>query len=81
MALVGMAIALCLPRGGLWLVFGASFVIFGAYYMLMIAGEDLADRLVISPFVGMWWANALLLMVSRRRAPLEPGGGEAVVVR
>jgi lipopolysaccharide export system permease protein len=62
-------------------------VIFGAYYMLMIAGEDLADRLVISPFVGMWWANALLLatalllVVSRRRAPLTPAGSEAVVVR
>lgn len=87
MALVGVAIALRVPRGGLWLVFGSSFAVFGAYYMLMIAGEDLADRLVISPFVGMWWANALLLatalllVVSRRRAPLTPAGSEAVVVR
>jgi hypothetical protein len=76
-----------LPRGGVWLVFGASFVVFAAYYMLMIAGEDLADRLVISPFVGMWWANALLLaaalllIVSRRRAGVAPSGGEAVAVR
>jgi hypothetical protein len=87
MALVGVAIALRVPRGGLWLVFGASLAVFTAYYMLMIAGEDLADRLVISPFVAMWWANALLLaaalllVVSRRRAQLAPGGGEAVVVR
>jgi lipopolysaccharide export LptBFGC system permease protein LptF len=87
MALVGVAIAIRVPHGGLWLVFGSSFVIFGAYYMLMIAGEDLADRLVISPFVGMWWANALLLaaalllIVSRRRAGVAPSGGEAVAVR
>lgn len=87
MALVGVAIALRVPRGGTVLVIGASFVVFGAYYMLMIAGESLADRLVISPFVGMWWANALLLatalllMVSRRRAPLAPVGGEAVAIR
>ncbi len=87
MALVGVAIALRVPRGGMWLVLSASFVVFGTYYMLMIAGESLADRLVISPFVGMWWANALLLatalllVVSRRRAPLAPGGSEAVAVR
>lgn len=87
MALVGVVITLRIPRGGLWLVFGASFVVFGAYYMLMIAGEDLADRLVISPFVAMWWANglllvtALLLIVSWRRAPLPPAGSEAVAIR
>lgn len=86
MALVGVAIALRIPRGGMWLVFGASLAVFGAYYMLMIAGEDLADRLVISPFVGMWWANALLLaaalllIVSRRRAPLAQSGSEAMVI-
>ncbi len=87
MALVGVTIALRVPRGGLWLVFGVSLPVFAAYYMLMVAGESLADQLVISPFVGMWWANALLLAVallltvSRRRAPLAPGGGEAVAAR
>jgi lipopolysaccharide export LptBFGC system permease protein LptF len=86
MALVGVAIALRVPRGGVWLVFGASLAVFTAYYMLMVAGEDLADRLVISPFVGMWWANALLLaaalllIVSRRRTPLAQSGSEAVVI-
>jgi lipopolysaccharide export system permease protein len=86
MALVGVAIALRIPRGGMWLVFGASLAVFAAYYMMMIAGEDLADRLVISPFVGMWWANALLLaaalllIVSRRRAPLAQSGSEAMVI-
>jgi hypothetical protein len=87
MALVGVAIALRVPRGGMWLVIGASFVVFGAYYMLMIAGEDLADRLVISPFVGMWWANALLLaaalilVVWPRRTSFAPSEGEPVAIR
>lgn len=86
MAIVGVAIALRVPRGGIWLVLGASLVVFAAYYMLMVTGESLADRLVISPFIAMWWANALLLaaalllVVSRRRAPLAPGGGEAVAI-
>ena len=87
LALVGVAIALRIPRSGAWLVIGASLAVFWAYYVMLLAGEDLADRLVISPFVGMWWANALLLaaalllIVSRRRSPLAPGGGEAVAVR
>jgi lipopolysaccharide export LptBFGC system permease protein LptF len=53
----------------------------------MVAGESLADRLLVSPFVGMWLANALLLAAAlmlaawRRRGPLAPSGGEAVAVR
>ena len=87
MALVGVAVALRIPRGGVWLVIGASCVVFWAYYVLMITGEDLADRLVVSPFVGMWWANALLLAAAllltmwRRRAPLAPSRSEAVAIR
>jgi lipopolysaccharide export LptBFGC system permease protein LptF len=61
LALVGMAIAFTFPRGGMWLVFGASLVVFGAYYTMLMAGESLADQLVVSPVVGMWGANALLL--------------------
>jgi lipopolysaccharide export LptBFGC system permease protein LptF len=86
MALVGVAVALRVPRGGVWLVIGASCAVFWAYYLLMVAGEALADKLVISPFVGMWWANAFLLAAAltlavwRRRAPLAPGGSEAVAV-
>ena len=75
LALAAVAIVLTVPRGGVALVIGASLVVFGAYYVLMIAGESLADRLVVSPLVGMWGANALmlaaaLLAVWRRRARL-----------
>jgi lipopolysaccharide export LptBFGC system permease protein LptF len=75
LALAAVAIVLTVPRGGVALVIGASLVVFGAYYVLMIAGESLADRLVVSPFVGMWGANALMLAAAlvavwRRRARL-----------
>ena len=75
LALFAIAIALSVPGGGAMLVAGASLAVFSAYYVLMITGESLANRLVISPFVGMWGANALLLAaallaVSRPRAPL-----------
>lgn len=61
LALTAMAIALGVSRHRAVLVIGASLAVFGAYYALMITGEGLANRLVVSPFVGMWGANALLL--------------------
>jgi len=86
LALAGIAIALLAPRGGTGLVIGASGAVFATYYMLVVAGEGLADRLVVSPFVGMWGANALLLaaallVVWRSRAPLVPSGGGAGAIR
>lgn len=86
LALAGVAIALRVPRGGGWLVIGASCAVFGAYYVLLVTGEDLADRLVVSPFVGMWGANALLLAAAllavwRRRAPFASSASGAVVIR
>jgi lipopolysaccharide export LptBFGC system permease protein LptF len=76
LALAAVVIALSVSRGRVMVVIGASLAVFGAYYALMITGEALANRLVISPFVGMWGANALvlvaaaLLAVRRRRAQL-----------
>jgi lipopolysaccharide export LptBFGC system permease protein LptF len=75
MALVGIAVALRVRRSGAWLVAGVSCVVFVGYYMIMVTGEGLANRRVISPVIGMWGANVLLLGVvllalSRRRAPL-----------
>jgi lipopolysaccharide export LptBFGC system permease protein LptF len=61
LALVAMAIALSVPRGGAGLVIGASLAVFCAYYVMIVTGETLANRLVVSPLVGMWGANALLL--------------------
>lgn len=61
LAMVGMVIAFAFPRGGVWLMFGAGLVVFGAYYVMIMAGEGLADRRVVSPIVGMWGANAVLL--------------------
>lgn len=61
--LVGAPIALRFPRGGVGLVIGVSLVIFGIYYVGLIAGEALADRNVLTPFEAMWAANILLTAV------------------
>jgi lipopolysaccharide export LptBFGC system permease protein LptF len=61
LALAGVATAIRFPHGGAKLVVGASALVFAGYYVLVVAGEGLADRQVISPVVAMWLSNALLL--------------------
>jgi lipopolysaccharide export LptBFGC system permease protein LptF len=82
LALTGMALGLVFPRAGVLLMIGASFAVFGAYYFALTTGETLVNRLAVSPFVGMWTANALFFAVSlvavwwsgRRRAPRRAEG-------
>jgi lipopolysaccharide export system permease protein len=61
--LVGAPIALRFPRGGVGLVIGVSFAIFGLYYVGLIGGETLADKAYLPPWVAMWAANIILLIV------------------
>ncbi|MCC6243483.1 MAG: LptF/LptG family permease [Gemmatimonadaceae bacterium] len=63
LAMVAMAIAWSMPRGGTLLVSVASVTVLGAYYALIMVGEALADQLVVSPVLAMWGANGLLLAV------------------
>jgi len=58
--LIGAPLALRFPRGGVGLVIGASAGIFGLYYIGLIGGESLADKLIITPFWAMWTPNLLM---------------------
>jgi lipopolysaccharide export system permease protein len=58
--LVGVPLALRFPRGGLGLVLGAGMIVFAVYYIGLIAGESLANRLIVSPFLSMWATNLLM---------------------
>lgn len=85
LALAGAAIALRFPRGGMGLVIGAGVVVFVGYYGCLIAGEALAERQVISPFVAMWMANAVLLIVAsllvwRPGEPRVARGAESLAI-
>lgn len=57
--LIGATIAVRFPRGGVALVVGVSLVCFGVYYVFLIVGEDLSDRLWVSPLLAMWAPNIL----------------------
>ena len=58
--LVGVPLALRFPRGGMGLVLGAGMAVFAVYYVGLIAGESLANRLVVPPFWAMYASNILV---------------------
>ena len=62
-ALLGFPLALRFSRGGAGLVIGVSVAVFAVYYVGLIAGEDLGDRLIVTPFVAMWMPNVIFTVV------------------
>jgi lipopolysaccharide export system permease protein len=58
--LIGIALALRFPRGGMGLVLGGSLVIFTLFYVTLTAGESLADRGIVPPWVAMWTPNLVI---------------------
>lgn len=57
--LIGAPIAVRYPLGGVAMVVGVSFAFFCAYYVSLVGGEELADRLILSPFWAMWAPDVL----------------------
>lgn len=57
--IIGIPLAIRFPRGGVGLVFGISLVTFTVYYVGLIAGESLANKLIVPPFWAMWTPNVL----------------------
>ncbi|HEX6576451.1 MAG TPA: LptF/LptG family permease [Gemmatimonadaceae bacterium] len=62
--LLGAPIALRFPRAGVGLTIGVSLVVFGLYYVGLIAGESLARRGIVPPIVSMWIANVVFLLIA-----------------
>jgi len=76
--LLGAPLGVMAKRGGFAVSTSLSFGFFLIYYVLLIGGEELADRNQVSPEVGMWAPNGVLLIFAlyltfytiRERAPL-----------
>jgi lipopolysaccharide export system permease protein len=60
--LIGIALALRFPRGGMGLVIGASLVIFSVFYVGLTVGENLGDRGVMDPALAMWLPNLVVFV-------------------
>ena len=61
--LIGAPIAVRYPRAGVALVVGVSLVFFGAFYVSLVGGEELADRRFISPLWAMWAPDILFGLI------------------
>lgn len=59
--LIGAPLGIMTRKGGFGVATGISLGFFLLYWAFLIGGEKLADRGFISPFIGMWGANILLL--------------------
>jgi lipopolysaccharide export system permease protein len=58
--IVGIVMALRFPRAGIGLVIGGGLAVFSIHYVGLTAGESLADRGLVSPWVAMWTPNIIL---------------------
>ncbi|MFW6010798.1 MAG: LptF/LptG family permease, partial [Gemmatimonadota bacterium] len=57
--LIGAPLAVRFREAGVAMVVGLSLAFFCAYYVSLVGGEELADRLILSPFWAMWLPNVL----------------------
>jgi len=61
--ILGIVMALRFPRGGIGLVIGGGLLVFSIHYVGLTAGESLADRGIVSPWVAMWTPNIVLTLL------------------
>ena len=61
--LVGAPLGTLTRKGGFIVAISMGFGFFLIYYIFLIGGEELADRNRVSPFIGMWSPNFLLLII------------------
>jgi lipopolysaccharide export system permease protein len=78
----GAPVGLRFPRGGVGMVLGITVLVVGIYYVGLVAGEAMADRLKLTPFWGMWMGNVLFsvtgafFMVKVQRSGATARGGD-----
>jgi lipopolysaccharide export system permease protein len=64
------------------MVLGITVIVVGIYYVGLVAGEAMADRLKLTPFWGMWMGNVLFsvtgayFMVKVQRSGATARGGD-----
>jgi lipopolysaccharide export system permease protein len=77
--LLGTSLGILAKKGGFVVGISLSFGFFLMYYLFMIGGKDMAIRNLVTPAIGLWTPNAILLIISlyltfytiRERTPLR----------
>ena len=62
--MTGASLGVLFRKGGFTIATGLSFGFFLIYFILMIGGEDLADRGILTPMVGVWSPNVILFVIA-----------------
>ena len=60
--IVGAPLGILVRNGGMTIASGLSIAFFLVYYILLIWGEQLADRNLLNPGLGSWLPNIILLI-------------------
>ncbi len=61
--LVGIPLRMRFKHGGVGIVITMSMIIIIFYYICLTGGENLADRMILSPFWAMWAPNVILFLL------------------
>ena len=61
--LVGAPLGILVKKGGITIASALSITFFLIYYILLIWGEQLADRALLDPAIGSWMPNIVLFIV------------------
>ena len=61
--LVGAPLGILVRKGGITIASALSIIFFLIYYILLIWGEQLADRALLDPAIGSWMPNIVLFIV------------------
>ena len=62
--LLGAPLGVMSKKGGFAVSTSLSFGFFLIYYILLIGGEEMADRNILSPSVAMWTPNLIILCIA-----------------
>ena len=62
--LLGAPLGVMSKKGGFAVSTSLSFGFFLIYYVLLIGGEEMADRIIVPPYVGMWSPNVIILFIA-----------------
>lgn len=62
-AIAGASLGVLTKKGGFAIGTSLSLGFFIVYYIFLIGGEDMADRNIVSPFVGLWTPNIILMII------------------
>ena len=60
--LIGAPLGIIIRKGSLAISMAISLMFFVLYYILIVGGEQLADKNLFNPILSMWLPNIIILL-------------------